>query len=74
MKLSVSLPEDDVEFLDEYASSHGVASRSAAVQQAIALLRTHALSDSYEQAWADWEAGEDASLWEAVASDGLDGS
>lgn len=74
MKLSVSLPDEDIEFLDEYASSHGVPSRSAAVQQAIALLRTQALSDSYEQAWADWETSEDARLWEAVASDGLDGS
>ncbi len=74
VKLSVSLSEQDVEFLDDYAASHGIPSRSAAVQRAVALLRAHALSDSYEQAWADWQAGEDASLWEAVAADGLDGS
>ena len=41
MKLSVSLPEDDVAFLDEYTTSHGVPSRSAALQQAVALLRAH---------------------------------
>lgn len=74
MKLSVSLSEQDVEFLDDYASSHSVPSRSAAVQRAVALLRAHALSDSYEQAWAEWETNEDASLWETVAADGLDGS
>lgn len=74
MKLSVSLPDEDVEFLDEYASSHGVPSRSAAVQYAVALLRTQALSDSYEQAWADWQTSEDAALWDAVTADGLDGS
>ena len=49
-------------------------SRSATVQRAVALLRAHVLSDSYEPAWAEWEAEEDASLWEAVAADGLDGS
>ena len=74
MKLSVSLSEQDVEFLDDYATSHGVRSRSATVQRAVALLRAHVLSDSYEQAWAEWEAEDEASLWEAVAADGLDGS
>ena len=74
MKLSVSLPDEDVEFLDEYASSHGVPTRSAAVQHAVALLRTQALSDSYEQAWADWETSEDAVVWDAAISDGLDRS
>ena len=32
MKLSVSLPDEDVEFLDRYAAEHGIGSRSAAVQ------------------------------------------
>ncbi|MGQ0778578.1 MAG: antitoxin [Pseudonocardiales bacterium] len=67
------MSEQDVEFLDDYASAHGVPSRSATVQRAIALLRVHALSDSYEQAWAEWESSADASLWETVAADGLDG-
>lgn len=74
MKLSVSLPEQDVEFLDDYASTHGVRSRSAAVSQAVALLRAHVLSDSYERAWTEWQASEDAALWEAVTADGLDRS
>ena len=29
MKISVSLPDEDVEFLDEYAKSPGIGSRSA---------------------------------------------
>ncbi len=66
------MSEQDVEFLDDYASSHGVRSRSAAVAQAVALLRSHVLSDSYERAWAEWETSEDAPLWEAAAADGLD--
>lgn len=68
------MSEQDVEFLDDYAASHGVASRSATVQRAVALLRAHVLSDSYEQAWVEWEAGPDASLWDVVATDGLAGS
>jgi len=33
--LSVSLPDDDVEFLVEYADAKGMASRSAAVHRAV---------------------------------------
>ncbi len=31
MKVSVSLPDSDVDFLDTYASTQGLASRSAAL-------------------------------------------
>ena len=33
MKLSVSLPDKDVAFLDEYAQQQGIESRSAALQR-----------------------------------------
>lgn len=39
MKLSVSLPDEDVRFLDDYAAAHGSGSRSAAVQKAVRLPR-----------------------------------
>ena len=39
MKLSVSLPEDDVEFLDAYARAQGITSRSAVVHKAVRLLK-----------------------------------
>lgn len=71
MKLSISLPDEDVEFLDEYAVEHGMASRSAAVQRAIRLLRSSGLSAAYEDAWADWADGEDHDLWEPTAADGV---
>lgn len=71
MKLSVSLPEEDIEFLDDYARNVGARSRSAVLQQAVRLLRATELGPAYAQAWEEWEAG-DASLWEAVSDDGLD--
>ena len=39
MKLSVSLPEEDVAALDAYARAAGLPSRSAALHHAIRLLR-----------------------------------
>ena len=43
MKVSVSLPGDDVEFLDDYATKQGLDSRSAALQRAVRLLRVSEL-------------------------------
>jgi Arc/MetJ-type ribon-helix-helix transcriptional regulator len=71
MKVSVSLPEDDVDFLDSYAQAQGIESRSAALHRAVGLLRASQLGDAYEEAWASWAASDDASAWEAVTADGL---
>ena len=70
MKLSVSLPDDDVAYLDGYAETQGLASRSAALQKAVRLLRASELGAAYEEAWGDW-AGSDAELWDATTADGL---
>lgn len=71
MKVSVSLPGEDVEFLDEYAREQGLESRSAALHRAVRLLRTAELGGAYEAAWHEWAAGGDADLWEPTTGDGL---
>lgn len=71
MKVSVSLPEEDVVFLDQYAAKAGTGSRSAVVHRAIALLRSAELEEAYAAAWAEWEASEDATLWDAASGDGI---
>ena len=69
--MSVSLPEDDVRFLDEYAQQAGAGSRSAAIHRAVDLLREAMLEQAYAAAWNEWEAGEDAALWDMTAGDGV---
>ena len=71
MKLSVSLPDDDVAFLDTYAASRHIGSRSAALHQAVRLLRATELEAAYEAAWTDWADSGDEAVWDAVADDGL---
>lgn len=71
MKLSVSLPGEDVIFLDDYASAHSFTSRSAVVHEAIRALRFRTLDEAYTDAWSEWEAGGEAGAWEAVAGDGV---
>jgi Arc/MetJ-type ribon-helix-helix transcriptional regulator len=72
VKISVSLPEDDVEYLDSYAQSQGIATRSAVVHKAVRLLRASGLGDAYEEAFTSWTAEGDAASWDVVAADGLD--
>lgn len=71
MKISVSLPSDDVEFLDAYARQRDLDSRSAALHRAVRLLHAAELGTAYEHAWDEWAATGEADLWEPLASDGL---
>ena len=71
MKISVSLPDEDVEFLDQQAQSLGTGSRSAVVQRAIRLMRAVELGPSYARAWEEWAAEGDAAAWEPVVGDGI---
>lgn len=71
MKVSVSLPDADVEYLDTYAHTQGLDSRSAALQKAVRLLRASELGAAYEDAWTDWVQSEDAEAWESATADGL---
>lgn len=71
MKLSVSLPDEDVDFLDAFAEAHAMGSRSAALRQAVRALRQSGLADAYTDAWADWAHDRDAGAWESTAGDGI---
>ena len=73
MKVSVSLPGEDVEFLDLYAKERGLDSRSAALQRAVRMLRVSELDASYESAWEEWDVLGNAEVWDATAGDGLTG-
>ncbi|MEY9933322.1 hypothetical protein ABH926_007975 [Catenulispora sp. GP43] len=66
-KLSISLPDDDLAFLDELNAE----SRSAAVHKAIDLARSLSLVDDYTAAYDEWVGSGDAELWEAVLGDGI---
>ena len=71
MKVSISLPDDDVDFLDTYAQAHGIESRSATIHKAVRLLRTSELGAAYEEAWQEWEESGEAEVWDVVVGDGL---
>lgn len=74
MKLSVSLPDNDVEFIDHYAHDQRIESRSAVLHKAIRLLRATELGGAYEDAWDQWSSAGDADAWETTTSDGVERS
>lgn len=71
MKISVSLPLEDVTALDDYARASGLPSRSAAVQHAIRLLRLTDLDRDYAAAWDEWADSGEQGVWDSTAGDGL---
>jgi Arc/MetJ-type ribon-helix-helix transcriptional regulator len=71
MKLSVSLPTEDVAVLDSYARTTGLSSRSAAIQHAIRLLKESDLEQDYEAAWVEWESSGEQAAWAGTTADGL---
>lgn len=70
MKISMSLPDEDVTFLDAYVEEKSLPSRSAALHKAVRLLRASGLGIAYEAAWSEW-GEENESIWDATSSDGL---
>jgi Arc/MetJ-type ribon-helix-helix transcriptional regulator len=71
MKLSVSLPEEDVRLLDEHVRAAGLQGRSAALHEAIQLLRYSKLEEDYADAWSEWESSDDAAAWDSATGDGV---
>ncbi|HET8930998.1 MAG TPA: ribbon-helix-helix domain-containing protein [Acidimicrobiales bacterium] len=70
MKLSISVPDDDVAFVDDYAATHQASSRSAVIRQALTLLRASELEAAYASAFDDWSR-DDTEVWETTTADGL---
>ena len=69
MKISKSLPKEDITFLDAYTEAQGLPSRSAALHKAVRLLRASGLGAAYAAAWQEWE--DDEQLWDSASSDGI---
>lgn len=66
-KVSISLADADVAYLDAETLAGRYSSRSAAVQEAIRVLRESRLADAYAEAYGEW----DDESWDAVDADGI---
>jgi Arc/MetJ-type ribon-helix-helix transcriptional regulator len=72
VKLSVSLPDDDVAFLDAWVADERAASRSAALHEALRLLRRADLEAEYAEAFTEWADSGEGEVWAAAVGDGVD--
>ncbi|WP_138732020.1 ribbon-helix-helix domain-containing protein [Modestobacter excelsi] len=71
MRVSVSLSDDDVALLDEFARAAGLKGRSAVIQHALRLLRRAELEQDYAAACEEWEVSGEQSTWDVTAGDGV---
>ena len=60
----MSIPDEDVEFLDNYTKTHKIESRSAALHRAIRLLRASELGDAYAEAFTEWADDSTNDAWD----------
>lgn len=70
-KLSVSLSEEDVAYLDTVAADFA-GNRSAAIHRLIRLKRELDSEAAYARAFEEWETSGEQELWDQTAGDGLD--
>lgn len=70
MKISVSLPDKDVAFIDRQVTENGERSRSAVIRKALRRLRSEELKRQYAQLWAEWDDEDD--VWDATVGDGIE--
>jgi hypothetical protein len=66
VKIGVILSEGDVSFLDEYAGSHGLPTRSSVLLRAVRLLRESELGCDYAEAWDEWAEAGEGDAWDAA--------
>lgn len=70
-KVSVSIDRRDLEFIDAQTTAGVFATRSAAVQAALRLLRERELERDYEEMFSNHEYVREASEWDVTISDGI---
>ena len=56
MKVSVSLPDEDVEFLDDYAAAQGIPLAIRRLAQGCSSVARLGARPYYEAAWTEWSA------------------
>ncbi|WP_434318131.1 antitoxin [Leifsonia sp. P73] len=70
VKLSVSLSDEDLVYLDKIAADVK-GNRSAAIHKLLRIQRELDAEGAYAQAFDEWEASGDQALWDQTAGDGL---
>jgi Arc/MetJ-type ribon-helix-helix transcriptional regulator len=72
VKLSVSVNQGFVPFIERYQQAHTVRTKSEVVERALELLRKAELEQAYKEAAQEWLENPDATLWENTVADGLE--
>lgn len=72
MKVSVSIPDNDLAYIESQVSSGRYPTRSAALHAAIKTLRTRDLEAQYAEAAREWHESGEQAAWEVTVADGLD--
>ncbi|KQR54087.1 hypothetical protein ASF88_04440 [Leifsonia sp. Leaf336] len=70
VKLSVSLSDEDLQYLDKIAADMK-GNRSAAIHKLLRVQRELDAEDAYAQAFDEWESSGEDAIWDRTVRDGL---
>lgn len=66
MKISVSLPDDECEFLDQCVADGLYPSRSEVLLRALRLLKSADLGNMYADAFDEWNLSDEGKQWDPL--------
>jgi metal-responsive CopG/Arc/MetJ family transcriptional regulator len=69
-KISISLPKDAMNFVEQYRKQHKLRSRSEVFTKAIKALEQRSLAQDYRDSYRDH--ADEMKAWEVTVGDGLD--
>ena len=72
VKVSTTLPERDVDFIERYTIRNNLPNRAAAYQAAVRALRHEDLMRQYEEADKEWYESGEVEVWECTVGDGIE--
>ena len=70
-KISISLPNDLIYYLDDCIREHHFEGRSEVIAHALRAMRERELETAYAAASQEWDGSEDARIWDSALADGL---
>ena len=68
MKLSISIPDEEFDFLNKCVDDGDYESRSAVIARALRLLRSADLGKMYDEAFAEWQESADFADWDSLTT------
>ncbi len=71
-KLSISVKDNWLSFIEEYQKNYNIKSRSEVLERGLAALKQLELQDQYHLAYKEWFNSDENDIWDLTTADGIE--